>query len=114
MVVLRDGGLTLFAGLVMKANWGVNGIARIHCITPTTDRLATVAPDVQFAPSGRWTVRADQAQVQFMHANEPPEGPHQALAGEVMPIAFQPGVQEKDPVDTPYTGYASFSTRCAT
>ena len=108
VVVLRDGGLTLFAGLVMKANWGVNGIARIHCITPTTDRLATVAPDVQFTPSGRWTVRADQVQVQFMHANEPPEGPHQALAGEVLPIAAQPGVQEKDPVDTPYTGYADF------
>ncbi len=108
VVVLRDGGLTLFAGLVMKANWGVNGIARIHCITPTGDRLATVAPDVQFTPSGRWTVRADQAQVQFMHANEPPEGPHQALAGEVMPIASQPGVHEIDPVDTPYTGYANF------
>ena len=53
MVVLRDGDLTLFAGLVMKANWGVNGLARIHCITPTIDRLATVAPDVQFDPSGR-------------------------------------------------------------
>ena len=108
VVVLRDGDLTLFAGLVMKANWGVNGLARIHCITPTIDRLATVAPDVQFDPSGRWTVRADQAQVQFMHANEPPEGPHQALAGEVLPIASQPNVKETNPVDTPYTGYANF------
>ena len=108
VVALRDGDLTLFAGLVMKANWGVNGVARIHCITPTIDRLATVVPDVQFEPSGRWTVRADQVQVQFMHANEPPEGPHQALASEVLPIAYQPAVQETSPVDTPYTGYANF------
>ncbi|MDQ2800133.1 MAG: DUF1349 domain-containing protein, partial [Armatimonadota bacterium] len=104
----RDGDLTLFAGLVMKANWGVNGLARIHCITPTIDRLATVTPDVQFEPSGQFTVRADQVQVQFMHANEPPEGPHQALAGEVLPIAFQPNVKEPNLVDTPYTGYANF------
>ncbi len=108
VVVLRDGDLTLFAGLVMKANWGVNGLARIHCITPTIDRLATVAPDVQFAPSGQYTVRADQVQVQFMHANEPPEGPHQALAGEVLPIASQPNVKETALTDTPYTGYANF------
>ena len=108
VVVLRDGDLTLFAGLIMKANWGVNGLARVHCITPTIDRLATVAPDVQFDPSGRYTVRADQAQVQFMRASEPPEGTHQALAGEVLPIAAQPNVHETNPVDTPYTGYANF------
>jgi hypothetical protein len=108
VVVLRDGDLTLFAGLVMKANWGINGLARIHCIMPTVDRLGTVAPDVQFDPSGQYTVRADQAQVQFMHANEPPEGPHQALAGEVLMIASQPNVHEVNPTDTPYTGYANF------
>ena len=43
-----------------------------------------------------------------MHANEPPEGPHQALAGEVLPVASQPNVKETNPVDTPYTGYANF------
>jgi hypothetical protein len=108
VIVLHDGDLTLFAGLVMKANWGVNGLARVHCITPTVDRLATVATDVQFEPSGLYTVRADQVQVQFMHANEPPEGPHQALSGEVLPVASQANVHEANPVDTPYTGYANF------
>ena len=43
-----------------------------------------------------------------MRASEPPEGTHQALAGEVLPIAAQPNVHETNPVDTPYTGYGNF------
>jgi hypothetical protein len=109
-IALRDGDLTMFVGLVMKANWGVNGIARVHCITPTLDRLATVVPDVQFEWSGKWSVRPDWVNVQFMNANNPPEGTFQALAGEVLPFASQPNVRPAVEPDNPYCGYANFYT----
>ncbi|MDQ2732524.1 MAG: hypothetical protein M3Y56_12765, partial [Armatimonadota bacterium] len=107
IVALRDGNTILFAALVMKANWGVNGIARVHCITPTVDRVGTVATDVQFDPSGQYSIRDDRVNVQFWD-NEPPEGPHQALNGEALPIAAQPNVKVTQRTDTPYTGYANF------
>ena len=41
------------------------------------------------------------------------EGTHQALAGEVLPVASQPNVQEPNPADTPYTATRTF-IRCTT
>lgn len=110
VVALRDGDLRMYVGLIMRTNQGINGLARVHCITPRFDRLAALIPDVQFENNGEFSIRPDWTNGGFTGMNPPPEGPRQALEGEILPIATQPNVQvlASRRHDSPYAGTANF------
>ncbi|BCM93536.1 hypothetical protein IAD21_05427 [Abditibacteriota bacterium] len=110
VVALRDGDLTMYVGLIMRTGSGVNGLARVHCTTPQFDRMAALIPDVQFETTGEFSVRPDWTNAGFIGLLPPPEGPRQALEGEILPVATQPLVDVKPNKrhDSPYAGYANF------
>merc|ERR1711879_408131 len=93
VVAIKNGDEILYASLYWRARYAVNFLARVHYMTPTLERDATVTQDVIFDDSGMVYKRRD-------HTIEPHSGRHErkakqlglynALAGEEQPIAKLP------------------------
>ncbi|GAB2890329.1 Tat pathway signal protein [Streptomyces mayteni] len=105
----RDGETHLFASLIMRNKGGFQANGRLHAQYGGHDQLA------QFATSGvlryqEYTLRAPSVEEAILHDRySPPGAPPLAQAGELTPVAFQPGVGRTDRdnfrEDTPYAGY---------
>ncbi|MFT3996022.1 MAG: hypothetical protein QM667_01340 [Asticcacaulis sp.] len=111
VVALKNGDDIFYASLYWRANYGISGVGRVHYITPTTDRLATVALDRQeYEPSGLFYTRPDNPHINGTRftVKYPDDGPVWT-AGEKDPVAKLPeGTQYVPGEDNPYAGRADY------
>ncbi|MDT0317033.1 Tat pathway signal protein [Streptomyces millisiae] len=121
VVAVKHGDEILYASLYWRARWGVNRLARIHHIdVHGIERSATVWTDVRYVPDGRVAVEPDWVNWEFnvgADAPIPPGGfpppgetPHQAFAGQELPLAAAPDDVPEQPAgqETPFVGRAAF------
>ncbi|MEV7422632.1 discoidin domain-containing protein [Streptomyces sp. NPDC091212] len=112
-ISLRDGDTRIF-GSLFQSNRGVAGNGRLHVITPTHEHVVQVQTDGLFQYRDYYA-RMDAIDADFMEdINTGDNWAPQALAGEICPIAYQPGVgtvsRENFEADNPYSGYTDFLT----
>jgi hypothetical protein len=115
VVALKHGQEVLYASLYFRARQAVNDIARIHHLTPTTQRSASIREQSMVTSSGNypvpnwicWDYAIDDPSAVGVIAGGgfPPPGPAltQALAGENWPIAKLPA-----DVTSPSVGVTEF------
>jgi hypothetical protein len=126
VVAIKNGTELLYASLYWRARQAVNGYARIHHVTPTDQRSATIRQRPTVSKAADFTVRDwilwdyainDPGAAGIPPGGFPPPGDtlHQALAGDVYPVAQWPsdvpdpaiGVHF-DGVESLFVGKASF------
>lgn len=112
MVVLRDGPVQL-TGILNFRNRGFTGSGRLHVVTPTYEHLTQIAVRAKFQYRDYY-LRMDDYNFDFMVGNHSGDGPRpQALAGEVAPITYQPGigpiVRDNFELDHPYTSMPDYA-----
>lgn len=112
-VALRDGDTTIF-GALNELNRGFVGNGRLHVLNGNYDHIVQIATNAKFQYEDYY-LRMDNVDVDYMSdqaANA--SGFPQALAGEIAPITYQPGVGEviRDnfEVDHAYAGYPDLLT----
>lgn len=110
VVAIKHGDEVLYASLYWRARFGINRLARVHYLTPTVERDATVWQDVQFDDSGMTTTRDDRVVEAQTRRHERSKGDvKQAYEGEVLPIAKIPeGVNFKPGQESVYAGKGTF------
>lgn len=109
LVALKNGKDILYASLYWRANYGINGVGRVHYITPETDRIATVALDRQeFEPSGLYFTRPNNPHINGTRFTvKYPDDGDVWTAGEQDPVAKLPeGALYVPGEDSPYAGRA--------
>ncbi|MCC7494641.1 MAG: hypothetical protein IT204_19945 [Fimbriimonadaceae bacterium] len=101
VVAVQHRGELLYASLYWRARHAVNHLAKVHWLTPSCERVATVAVDIRFDDSGlRWQ-RPDYTNFGFANGGlRYPGELHSAHTGEELPIAqvpadiaYQPGAE---------------------
>ncbi|MFE1879180.1 Tat pathway signal protein [Streptomyces diastatochromogenes] len=124
LVAVKHGDEILYASLYWRARWGVNRLARVHLITAEgIEWSATVWQDVRHDPDGRsftepdwinWEFTTPDLPVPAGGYNPPGDVPHQAFAGQVLPLAAAPADAPRTAPgqESPFAGRASFY-RCA-
>lgn len=93
VVAIKHGDDILYVSLYWRARFGINFLARVHDITPTIERDATVYQDIQYTDSGMVYKRHDraiEAQTSRHERKARELGIKNALAGEPLPIAKLP------------------------
>ncbi|WP_051250985.1 LamG-like jellyroll fold domain-containing protein [Paenibacillus harenae] len=110
---IRDGDLRMFANL-NELNKGYSGIGRLHVMNGTHSFITEVATNSQFQYEDYW-IRMHNVDAIFMQDQASNgSGAPQALAGEMLPITYQPGVgkvsRDNFEADTPYAGYPDLLT----
>jgi len=113
VVALKAGDDVFYASLYWRALNAVNGLARVHYVTPAMDRMAVVREQASFEPSGHaWTRPADR-----LGGSDPKVGKFGyptatgATEGETLPIARYPEDVPTNYGDvSPYAGKAEFYT----
>lgn len=111
VVAIKHGDEILYASLYWRARYAINDLARIHHLTPTIERDATVRLETQFEDSGMVHVLRDrvvEAQTD-RHERSLPDV-HRAEAGQEQPIARLPeGVKDFRPgQENVYAGKGDF------
>jgi hypothetical protein len=111
VVAVKAGDDILYATLYWRALNAVNGLARVHHVTPLLDRIAVVREETKFKASGRlWTRPAERLggiDPRFAKFAYPDNV--EASAGETLPVADYPaGVVPEYGGDSPYAGKARF------
>ncbi|WP_035613070.1 hypothetical protein [Haloferula sp. BvORR071] len=110
VVAIKSGEEILYASLYWRARHGVNFLGRVHYMTPEIDRIATVAEEIQFTPSGMDYKRPDWTN--FAFGNGGPRYPKDfvsAHSGEILPIAKIPeGVSFKPGQENIHAGRGDF------
>jgi len=99
-------------GVVARARQGINFLARVHFLTPTIERDATVWQDVQFDDSGMTWTRDDRVMEAQTKRHEKSRGDvRPAFEGDVLPIAkIPPGTRFKPGDENVYAGKGTFYT----
>jgi hypothetical protein len=89
IVAVRDGENVSFIEFWYNSSYGLNGIAKVHTVTPMVDISSTVIADVLYTPSGYWNTRSDfTVQRNVYDPNTfPIDGAVMADKGMIMPIA---------------------------
>ncbi len=111
VVALKRGEDILYASLYWRANYGVSGLARVHYVTPVTDRTATVALDRQeFVPSGLTFTRPNNPHINGTRFTVPFPGDGDVWsAGERQPVAkLAPGSRYAAGEDNAHAGRADY------
>ena len=110
VVAIKSGKEILYASVYWRARHAVNFLARVHYLTPSSDRVATVAEDIQFTPSGMEYTRPNWTNFGFANGGHPyPASFVSAHAGEKLPIARIPeGVDFKAGQESMYAGRGDF------
>lgn len=110
VVAIKHGDDILYASLYWRARFGVNSLARVHHLTPTIERDATVWEDVQFDDSGMTFTRDGRVIEAQSSRHEKSKGDvQQAFEGEVQPIAKIPdGLKFKPGQESVYAGKGTF------
>jgi len=111
VVAVKNGGDIFYASLYWRAHHAISGLARVHYITPQTDRIATIALDrEEFQPSGLFFTRPDNP---HFNGARPwikyPDDGDVWTAGQKDPIAvLPPGIAYSPSEDNPYAGRADY------
>jgi hypothetical protein len=109
VVAVKHGEEILYVSVYWRARFGINHLARLHYLTPSFDRIATVHEDEIFHSSGESATREDWVDLGFSKGLVPPGDIHQAQAGEKLPIAIPyDGYPVKVGKEDPYYGRAEF------
>lgn len=92
VVAIKHGAEILYASLYWRARYGINRLARFHQILPGTERIATIATEVEFEPSGMsWIRPHDWSNKNFANGGiRYPGKPLSTHGGEILPIAKIP------------------------
>ena len=90
VVVVKHGHDRFWAELYYRAQMGINRLARVHFTQPRLDRLATVNEQVQFTPSGMYSIRPNWTDVNFRPGYTRQDHARQAFAGQKLPIPKLP------------------------
>lgn len=112
-VSLRDGDLHLW-GQLNERQRGFARNGRLHARYANRDHLVQLGSDGLFQYEDYWA-RMDNIDVDFMEDQQTGDGgAPQALAGEIAPITYQPGVgtvrRENFEADHAYSGYPDLLT----
>lgn len=112
-ISLRDGDFRMFGNL-NELNKGYSSNGRLHVLGDHYDHIVQIATDGQYQYQDYW-IRMDNIDMIFFEdqltngATAP-----QAMAGEIIPITYHPGVGKTDrdnfEADTPYAGYPDLLT----
>jgi hypothetical protein len=113
VVAIKAGNEIFYASLYWRALNAVNGLARVHYLTPAMDHMAVVREQISIDPSGHaWTRPAD-----LLGGSDPKFGKFAypaavgATEGETLPIAKYPNDVPTNYGDvSPYAGKAEFYT----
>lgn len=110
VLAVKNGREILYASLYWRARHAVNFLGRVHHLTPEFGRIATVAVDVQFTPSGMEYVRPDWTNFGFGNGGPRyPETIVSAHTGERLPIARIPaGIDFKPGGESVFAGRGDF------
>lgn len=110
VVAVKNGKEILYVSLYWRARNAVNFLSRVHLLTPEFDRIATVAADIRFTPSGMEYTRPDWTNFGFGNGGPPyPKEYVSAHAGEKLPIAKIPeGVSFKPGQESIHAGKGDF------
>ncbi len=113
MVAIENGAEVLYASLYWWARFGINDLARVHCITPRCERFGTVRQASPFTPSDLTFKRGAGANTDFAPwlPSYPGEGTtlRTAQEGEELPVAKIPeGTGFKIGQESSYAGRAEF------
>ncbi|MCA0755058.1 putative Ig domain-containing protein [Paenibacillus sp. N4] len=105
-ISMRDGDFRMF-GSLSKNNAAFPGTGNLHIVTPEYVRLVQIAHNNQLQYEDYY-IRSHDMDVYFQRGEPPVKGfAPQALAGEILPIAYQPGVgtvvRDNFEVDHPYS-----------
>lgn len=109
VVALKHSGDVLYASLYWRANYGINGLGRVHLVTDRTDRVATVPLDRQeYEPSGQFHQRSHNPHSNGDHLSiRYPDDVDVWGAGDKQPVAQMPsGVKYLPGEDNIYAGRA--------
>ncbi|MFJ4840977.1 Tat pathway signal protein [Streptomyces sp. NPDC088746] len=112
-VSVRDGDLHIF-GQLNERQRGFARNGRLHVINGTHDNIVQINTDARFRFDDYW-IRHDNIDVDFMEDQQTADGTApQALAGEIAPVTFQPGVgtvnRDNFEADHAYSGYPDLLT----
>ncbi|WP_460501530.1 hypothetical protein, partial [Hymenobacter agri] len=110
VVAVKHGAEYFYASVYWRARNAVNFLGRVHLVTPTFDRIATVAEEAEFESSGEFFTRPDYTNFGFANGGiKYPETVQSAHAGERLPIAKIPAdVAYKPGQESGYAGRARF------
>lgn len=112
VLAVKNGDEILYASLYWRARHGVNSLARIHYLTPSVERVATVHEDVAFENSGKFWTRPGWTIFGFGNGGTHihyPDSPRSLHEGDVVPIARFPGVESFKPgQEHPLAGRCDF------
>lgn len=110
VVAIKNGDEILYTSLYWRARYAVNFLSRIHHLTPKFDRIATVATDIQYTPSGMDYTRPNWTNFGFGNGGHRyPAEIVSAHAGEKLPIAMIPkGVNFKPGDESIFAGKGDF------
>lgn len=112
-ISLRDGDLRMFANL-NELNKGYRANGRIHVLGENYDHIVQVKTNSQFVYNDYWLRSSGIDMIFFEDQLTNGATAPQSLAGELVPITYQPGVGKTDrdnfEADTPYAGYPDLLT----
>lgn len=113
VVALKHGREILYTSLYWRARYAINNLARVHHLTPSTERDATVKIETRFNDSGMFYTQPDQTNEPFSRRHEgfyQSEGMSLAVAGEKQPVAKVPADQldYKLGKENPFAGKGDF------
>ncbi|NDW17645.1 hypothetical protein D0T53_01780 [Dysgonomonas sp. 216] len=113
VLALKSGDEILYVSLYWRARYAINNLSRVHYITPSYDRVAVVAVDCEFEPSGLFYTRPNWTDFGFGNGGHryPGEQSVSIHAGDVLPIAKIPdGIKFKPGNESIYAGKADYYT----
>jgi len=91
VVAIKHGDRRMYFNFYYRAERAINGVVRIHDMTPSVERIVTARSNYEYTPSGHYYVRDDWTDIMRGVGNPPPgETVHQAWVGEKMPIEKRP------------------------
>ncbi len=110
---VKDGDVSIFGSLFFR-NRGLVGNGRLRVMKDNYDQIVQIATNSK-SQYEDYFIRNDNTNNDFMSDQTTNvSGAPQALAGEVSPIAYQPGVgkvvRDNFEVDNPYSGYPELLT----
>jgi hypothetical protein len=111
VVAVKRGEDVLYASLYWRANYGISGKARVHYVTPSADRTATVQLDRQlYQASGTFYTRPNNPHINGTRFSIAYPGDADVwTAGERQPVAKLPeGVSYMPGEDNAYAGRADY------
>lgn len=110
VVAIKNRDEILYMSLYWRARNAVNFLSRVHHLTPRFDRIATVAADIQYTPSGMEYERPNWTNFGFADGGlRYPVDITSAHAREKLPIAKIPaGVDFKIGQESIYAGKGDF------